>query len=451
MSDLAVHARGLSKRYQIGQRFTTYRTLRDTIMDVASRPFRGGNGSGDELDDPTGEVLLKYGKGHIWALRDVSFDVPAGEIVGFIGQNGVGKSTLLKLLARITEPTEGYAEIRGRVGALLEVGTGFHPELTGRENIFLNGAILGMACREIGRKFDEIVEFSEIEKFIDTPVKYYSSGMYVRLAFAVAAHLEPEVLIIDEVLAVGDVAFQKKCLGKMGGVASEGRTVLFVSHNMQAVSNLCRHVHWLEGGRIIQSGDAETMVAAYIAKSGGSVPGDGFADVRTRERQLKQDRDSARFTWVRTADEDGQQTGSFLEGRPITVEFGFQLGREVSELQVGCGVATAEVYGHLFTLPSPEYEGRFEPGSYRASVRIDPNYLRRGAYAITLHLFADGQRQDPVREAVQFSIEGLLSVDDSIVWRRKWVVGRFRFEQYEWEPVSPTTSGIPEPLPEVTP
>src|SRR5437773_366672 len=229
--DVAIRCQGLGKQYRLGPR-QRYRALRDALPALALAPFRGLR-SAIGFGRPTAQGAT------LWALRDVSFEVSAGEIVGIIGANGAGKSTLLKILSRITEPTEGEAEIHGRVGSLLEVGTGFHPELTGRDNTYLNGAILGMRKTEIDGKFAEIVAFAEIEKFIDTPVKHYSSGMYVRLAFAVAAHLEAEILVVDEVLAVGDAAFQKKCLGKMGDVAHEGRTVLFVSHNMNAVKSLC--------------------------------------------------------------------------------------------------------------------------------------------------------------------------------------------------------------------
>ncbi|HEY8504719.1 MAG TPA: ABC transporter ATP-binding protein, partial [Gemmataceae bacterium] len=229
----AIRVENLSKQYRLGETLgSPYQTLRDALAEAAKAPLRRlfrrdrpGVGGG--------------ARGHFWALKDVSFEVKPGEVVGVIGRNGAGKSTLLKVLSRITEPTAGRAEIRGRVGSLLEVGTGFHPELTGRENIYLNGSILGMNRREIARKFDEIVAFSEIEKFLDTPVKRYSSGMYVRLAFAVAAHLEPEILIVDEVLAVGDAAFQKKCLGKMQDVTKDGRTVVFVSHNLGALQHIC--------------------------------------------------------------------------------------------------------------------------------------------------------------------------------------------------------------------
>lgn len=257
MSDIAIRVENLSKLYRIGGKQEKYRTLRDTLSDAASAPFRRvrsalRRGSQDSADTS------------VWALKDVSFEVKRGEVVGVIGRNGAGKSTLLKILSRITEPTSGRAEIHGRVGSLLEVGTGFHPELTGRENIRLNGAILGMKRTEIESRFDEIVDFAEVEKFIDTPVKHYSSGMYLRLAFAVAAHMEPEILLVDEVLAVGDAQFQKKCLGKMGDVAKEGRTVLFVSHNMAAVESLCEQTVVLKAGSLASFTRTRGAINSYL-------------------------------------------------------------------------------------------------------------------------------------------------------------------------------------------
>ena len=255
MSDLAIRVEGLSKLYRIGPR-ERYTTLRDTLMDALKVPLwilRDGKRETEDGRDDT-----------VWALKEVSFEIKRGEVMGIIGRNGAGKSTLLKILSRITEPTEGYAEIHGRVGTLLEVSTGFHPELTGRENVYLSGAILGMKKAEINRKFDEIVAFAEVEKFIDTPVKRYSSGMYLRLAFAVAAHLEPEVLLVDEVLAVGDAAFQKKCLGRMEDVAKQGRTVLFVSHNMETIQKLCHRCVWIEQGKIILDGNTDLVVSRYL-------------------------------------------------------------------------------------------------------------------------------------------------------------------------------------------
>ena len=295
-------------------------------MGLVSRPLRrpgrptpspvlpaGGNGKA------AAPVPLDYrppDDGTFWALKDVSFEVHRGEVVGIIGRNGAGKSTLLKILSRITEPTEGQVEIVGRVGSLLEVGTGFHPELTGRENIYLNGAILGMTRGEIRRKFDEIVAFAEVEKFLDTPVKHYSSGMYMRLAFAVAAHLEPEILVVDEVLAVGDAAFQKKCLGKMDDVAASGRTVLFVSHNIGAVRALCKRVVWLETGRVKMIGDAEEVTLRYL--SGGAAAGGEI----TAQQHM---RGSGHVRIVRAAvtTVNGSPKDSFLIGEPVRLKLDY--------------------------------------------------------------------------------------------------------------------------------
>jgi ABC-type polysaccharide/polyol phosphate transport system ATPase subunit len=263
MSDIVIHAEKLSKRYEIGER-ERYLALRDVLsraLHAPARVFRPRplNGNGH--------------RSHIWALKDVSFDIRQGEVVGIIGRNGAGKTTLLKILARVTKPTGGFAEVRGRMGSLLEVGTGFHPELTGRENMFLSGAILGMSKAETKRKFDEIVSFAEVEKFIDTPLKHYSTGMQMRLAFAVAAHLEPEILLVDEVLAVGDVAFQKKCLGKMGDVAKGGRTILFVSHQMNQIRRLCERVLWVDAGHVRMQGPTTSVVCDYESASRGNHDG----------------------------------------------------------------------------------------------------------------------------------------------------------------------------------
>jgi len=255
MADFAIRAEGLSKRYRLSKT-VRYNALRDVLTDAMKAPIRAfktrSNGTADGL---------------IWALKDLSFEIKQGDAVGIIGRNGAGKSTLLKILSRITAPTRGYARVRGRLASLLEVGTGFHPELSGRENIFLNGAILGMRKREIARKFDAIVAFAEIDKFVDTPVKYYSSGMYVRLAFSVAAHLEPDILLVDEVLAVGDAAFQRKCLGKMGETSREGRTVLFVSHNLGAMSALTRTCVYIHRGQLMDFGDTASVVQRYLVEN----------------------------------------------------------------------------------------------------------------------------------------------------------------------------------------
>ena len=262
MKKHAIRVQGLSKQYTLGARRESYRTLREALSGALSAPFK-------HLRSP---LSVPYVDSKIWALRDVNFDVERGETVGIIGRNGAGKSTLLKVLSRITEPTAGHLAVRGRIASLLEVGTGFHPELTGRENVFLNGAILGMTRAEVRRRFDEIVAFADVERFIDTPVKHYSSGMYMRLAFAIAAHLETDILMIDEVLAVGDASFQQKCLAKMEDVAGHGRTVLFVSHNMTAVQSLCRRVISFENGQVKGDGDPKEQVRSYLSSTAQQEP-----------------------------------------------------------------------------------------------------------------------------------------------------------------------------------
>src|SRR5438128_424815 len=262
MGDIAIRVENLGKRYRLGQRLR-YRTFRDAVSGVLSAPFRGVH---SYLSGQRPSENAQKSDDFIWALKEVSFDVKHGEAIGIIGRNGAGKSTLLKILSRITKPSEGCAEIHGRVGSLLEVGTGFHPELTGRENIYLNGAVLGIKKWEIGRKFDGIVAFAELDKFIDTPVKHYSTGMYMRLAFAVAAHLESEILLVDEVLAVGDAAFQKKCMGKMREVGREGRTVVFVSHNMGAIAELCSRCLLVEEGKVLCDGSPSDAIELYLSK-----------------------------------------------------------------------------------------------------------------------------------------------------------------------------------------
>jgi len=280
-----IEVRGLSKQYRLGGQHAVYRSLREDIVRQVTRLFR------EQTPRRSNEVF--------WALEDVSFQIGEGEVVGIIGRNGAGKSTLLKILARITLPTQGSARLFGRLGSILEVGTGFHPELTGRENIFLSGTVLGMRRAEVANKLDEIVAFSEIERFLDTPVKHYSSGMYVRLAFSVAAHLDPEILLVDEVLAVGDAAFQKKCLGKMEAAGGSGRTILFVSHNMTAIQKLCRRTIWIDNGRIAEVGDTRDVVARYMETSGGrfdsadGLPGGEESGLGIRKVTILDDRERA--------------------------------------------------------------------------------------------------------------------------------------------------------------
>jgi lipopolysaccharide transport system ATP-binding protein len=311
MSTLAIRCDGLAKQYRIGDR-ERYKALREVVTDAITSPFRRAR-----------SILSGSNNGHqeesmIWAMRDVSFEIHRGEAVGIIGRNGAGKSTLLKVLSRITEPTRGQADIWGRVGSLLEIGTGFHPELSGRDNIYLNGAILGMKKTEIARKFDEIVAFSEVEKFIDTPVKRYSSGMYVRLAFAVAAHLETEILIVDEVLAVGDTQFQKKCLGKMGEIARHGRTVLMVSHNMAAIHSLCSRAILLEQGRSVSDGNPVEVTRLYLdgfeKQSNGGV-------IDLRSPTVPRSGKANIFSELRLKNGAGAATTAYLSGDDMVLEF----------------------------------------------------------------------------------------------------------------------------------
>jgi lipopolysaccharide transport system ATP-binding protein len=328
MSDIALRTVGLGKMYRIGGEREKYqhRTLRDALVRAAKRPVERVRHPGATTH--TSQVL--------WALRNIDLEIRHGEALGIIGRNGAGKSTLLKVLSHITEPTEGRVEIQGRVASLLEVGTGFHAELTGRENIQLNGAILGMTRADIKNKFDEIVEFSEIGRFLDTPVKRYSSGMYVRLAFAVAAHLEPEILIIDEVLAVGDAAFQKKCLGKMEDVASGGRTVLFVSHNMQAIRTLCDTAVWIDAGTVVRSGEADTIVGEYLSRMTEKeafltwTPGEGPGN------------DEARLVALEVLDSSGEVTGVVDSREPFDVRIEFELSRVDPRLGIGLSLSRSD-------------------------------------------------------------------------------------------------------------
>ncbi|HLL73710.1 MAG TPA: ABC transporter ATP-binding protein [Pyrinomonadaceae bacterium] len=305
-----VRAEGLAKKYVIEPGREPYRMLRETLAKAIRSPFRRRGGA-------------LSGAGEVWALEDVGFEVRPGEVVGLIGRNGAGKSTLLKVLSRITEPTRGRVELYGRVGSLLEVGTGFHPELTGRENVSLNGAILGMRKAEIEAKFDEIVAFAEVEKFIDTPVKRYSSGMYLRLAFAVAAHLEPEILLVDEVLAVGDARFQRKCLNKMEDVGQQGRTVLFVSHNMPAVTRLCPRTILLDGGRVLADGPSSEVVSAYLNSGLGTT-----AAREWPEPEQAPGNGVARLRAVRVRDDEGRVTDAVDIRRPVGIEMEFEVLEE---------------------------------------------------------------------------------------------------------------------------
>jgi lipopolysaccharide transport system ATP-binding protein len=364
MRDLAILAQGLSKEYVIGLSRARHETLRDHLAQGVERLLRWG-------------VRRRTAQQTIWALRDVSFEVQRGEIVGVVGRNGAGKSTLLKILARITEPTGGVAEIHGRVASLLEVGTGFHPELTGRENIYLNGAILGMKKAEIDRQRDAIIAFSGVEPFIDTPVKRYSSGMHTRLAFAVAAHLRPEILLVDEVLAVGDADFQRKCLGKMGDVAREGRTVLFVSHNLGAVTQLCPRALWIDEGGLRLDGASADVVEAYLQSSvrGSSTWENPDRAVATRFR----------FKSVRVLSVDRQPAAVVAFNSQFTIEIGYEVGAPLRDLSVICRVN--DVAGNtIWTSWDTDVKGRrldaTLAGRYRSVCTVPPHLLRPGTYFV---------------------------------------------------------------------
>ena len=365
MSDAVIRVEGLGKQYRLGGQRTGYSTLRDRIGTWMSP--RGMWQRKAPATPPS----------DFWALKDVSFEVRPGEVVGIIGRNGAGKSTLLKILSQITEPTEGWADIHGRVGSLLEVGTGFHPELTGRENIFLNGAILGMKRSEIIRKFDEIVSFAEIEKFIDTPVKHFSSGMYMRLAFAVAAHLEPEILIVDEVLAVGDAEFQKKCLGKMGEVAKGGRTVLFVSHNMTAIRQLCSRAIILSGGRVGANADVAEAVARYLSTSGKNV-----TEWQDNRQGATDPTGAVRLTCVCVSQPGGDVAQTFAASEAFTVTVEYLVLRQ-TVCQIAFRLNEADGSTFLTTGDGDRDNIVFRtrlPGYYRSSVQIPGHLVPPGRY-----------------------------------------------------------------------
>jgi lipopolysaccharide transport system ATP-binding protein len=403
----AIRVEGLSKIYRIGEMHERHRTLRDALMAMAKAPARRLRRL---------RRSQAYGES-IWALRDVSFEVPAGDVVGVIGRNGAGKSTLLKILSRITQPTEGMAEIRGRVGSLLEVGTGFHSELTGRENIYLNGAILGMRRAEITQKFDEIVAFAEIAKFIDTPVKHYSSGMYLRLAFAVAAHLEPEILLVDEVLAVGDVMFQKKCLGKMEDVARTGRTVMFVSHNMGAMRSLCRSGLLLDEGRLVESGDIGRCIESYFTRVGA------FA---SDESSGKRSPGTSGFGRVLLHSE---RKGPVEQSEWFEAETSLHIPQEVSGFSLFCIVEDMQgrMLFHLreespvFGLP------QVTSGDYAIRVRIPPLWLSAGLYTLYFKVLFWGEAKDArhLSDKVPIAMSGLHSnVNAPLNPAVKWKVAK---------------------------
>jgi lipopolysaccharide transport system ATP-binding protein len=388
MQQPAIRARGLSKSYMIASLRQRHDTLRDEIMAGIGSLLRRG---------PRRSSLQTFA-----ALRDVSFDIEPGEVVGLIGRNGAGKSTLLKILSRITEPTSGRAEIHGRVGSLLEVGTGFDRELTGRENTYLSGAILGMKKKEIDRKFDEIVAFAEIEQFLDTPVKRYSSGMYMRLAFAIAAHLEPEILLVDEVLAVGDAAFQRKCLGKMGDVARHGRTILFVSHNMAAISRFCPRSIWLEEGRLREFGKSEDIVAQYLTLSSDE-NGEVCFPLETAPGS-----EYVRLLAVRVVNGRGQCTSTVASNERLTIEIEYQVLRDATGLRLGATLYTAEGSALLSSkdLDSLPEDLHRPAGRYVNRCELPADFLNRGQYFVSVGAdFPMVQGHFNVDRALSFQVE----------------------------------------------
>lgn len=392
MTDIAVRAVGIGKRYRIGQ-LDRSATLREAIHRVSVAPLRHLRSA---IERPSEDDF-------IWALRDVAFELERGSVLGIIGRNGAGKSTLLKILSRITEPTEGYADVFGQLASLLEVGTGFHPELSGRDNVYLNGAILGMRRGEVARKFDEIVDFAGVGKFIDTPVKRYSSGMYMRLAFAVAAHLEPDILVVDEVLAVGDAEFQRRSLGKMREVTGEGRTVLFVSHNMAAIKTLCQRAILLEGGSVVADGEPDAVVGRYLSTA---IKADGEGII---PKSIERVGDGlARFTHVHIHDTRGERLHEALIGQTIAVTIGLEISETVNDavLEVGISAVDGVRCTTAFTVDDGTPPLNLDPGHHTVCVELSP-VLLPGFYSVDLgihHAGAHAYTMDYVERVADFEV-----------------------------------------------
>ena len=371
MSDIAIRAENLSKRYAISRAKMRHDTLSEKLVDNLKSVFHRKEG-------------LHLGKEMFWALKDVSFELKQGEIVGIIGQNGAGKSTLLKIITQITMPTYGQAQLYGRVGSLLEVGTGFHPELTGRENIYLNGAIIGMKKEEIRKRFDDIVDFAEIGAFLDVPVKRYSSGMYVRLGFSVAVHLEPEILLVDEVLSVGDAAFQKKCLDKISDTAKKGGTVLFISHNMAAVNTLCQRVIWLKSGRIVEDGSSADIVTRYLAKSVSS--GDLTEEVWDDMNEAPGN-DRVRLHRVRVRRQDDRESDPLTMQTPFRVEVDYWNMEADARLHIALFLYTAE--GIIAFATGRPNNQPMPAGKLRSTCHVTGNLLNEGPHRIVVFVVKD--------------------------------------------------------------
>lgn len=412
MSDIAIRAENLSKKYSIGGHRASYRTIREAVVNAATAPVRRAAGV------LRGQAPGADGHDEIWALKDVSFEIKRGEVVGVIGPNGAGKSTLLKILSRITRPTSGYADIYGRVGSLLEVGTGFHPELTGRENVYLSGAVMGMKRDEIERRFDEIVDFSGVEKFIDTPIKHFSSGMYLRLAFAVAAHLDPEILVVDEVLAVGDAEFQKKCLGKMGEVAETGRTVLLVSHNMAAITKLSNRCMWIKSGQLQDFDLARIVANSYIESQVETSSIFGKIELHNHANV----NGDLLFHEVRLLTDDSRATVSLFSGMELMFEVRYEVYRRLEEYRLILAIERLD--GALVaSLHFPDADEPVvlpvQPGRYQATIRV-PIRLAPGRYRVQLAAklipgyWTLGRSLDWVPQALHFQVQPLTVDGDGV-------------------------------------
>lgn len=406
MSEPIIRVEGLSKKYRLRhQSKERYTTLRDVLARKVKAVF-----------SPAGKATESTSADEdFWALRDLNFEIQRGEVVGIIGRNGAGKSTLLKILSRITEPTTGRITLRGRIASLLEVGTGFHPELSGRENIYLNGAILGMSKGEIKSKFDEIVAFAEVEKFLDTPVKHYSSGMYVRLAFAVAAHLEPEILVVDEVLAVGDAEFQRKCLGKMQDVAGQGRTVLFVSHNLPMVQRLCSSGVVLREGRVIRRSSVEDCIGSYL--EAGQQSASFSANLQSVPQSSE---DGFKFLSIGITDAVGKPVEHLTVGQDCHVELQFECSRAHRELVLGFAVRTSDEFP-LFATHNNDFGESYsvQPGSYAVRMHLNPNFLKATRYSISIGAISSGSAICHITSALVVDVnpvssDGLRQVDERI-------------------------------------
>lgn len=391
-----ITAKNIGKKYNINHQQGGYVALRDVITNIFQSPF-------SFLKSKTKEVFGIDTKEEFWALRDVNFEINKGEVVGIIGHNGAGKSTLLKILSQITPPTTGEIRINGRVGSLLEVGTGFHPELTGRENIFLNGAILGMKKSEIVKKFDEIVKFADIEKFLDTPVKYYSSGMYVRLAFSVAAHMDPEILIVDEVLAVGDAEFQKKCLGKMNEITKkDGRTILFVSHNIEAIKELCGKTILLEKGNIKAIGETQKIIEIYSKQYTDPIMSASHTDFQiNKNREL-----SFEKIWI--TNNKGEHLNAIPHNEYFNININFEVIKDIGPTEITISIKNSRGINITSTSLSDENNGKvksFSAGKYQTNTKINGDFLIPDIYSIRIHAHEKGIRDIDLKEnALNFQI-----------------------------------------------